>query len=103
MAAEPVVEKSATEPIADENENQPSSLSASMKVYPNPNNGQFTLFTQEEELPESVSIYNSKGQKIKQVDNISTLQFNILNETPGLYVVRVTWHNKDASQKFIIR
>jgi len=103
MAAEPVVEKSATEPIADENENQPSSLSASMKVYPNPNNGQFTLFTEEKEMPENVSIYNSKGQKIKQLDKISSLEFNMLNETPGLYVVRVTWHNKDASQKFIIR
>jgi len=65
--------------------------------------GQFTLFTEEKEMPENVSIYNSKGQKIKQFDKISSLEFNMLNETPGLYVVRVTWHNKDASQKFIIR
>jgi hypothetical protein len=103
MATEPVVEKSAAEPVDEEDQPEPDIPGAAMKIFPNPNNGQFTLVTKEKEMPEHVSVYNAIGQKIKDFVKITNLQFDINGEKPGVYVVRATWHNKEIFQKFIIR
>ena len=104
MAAEPVVEKSATEPIADENENQPSSLSASMKVYPNPNNGLFTVTFDNFDNETKVFVYNTFGQKVYQASTWEKFTVVELQHVRrGIYFVKAVNNQRHYEQKIIVQ
>jgi len=104
MAAEPVVEKSATEPIADENENQPSSLNACMKVYPNPNNGQFTVSFDNFDNETKVYVYNTFGQKVYQTSTWEKFTVVELQHVRrGIYFVKAINNQRHYEQKIIVQ
>ena len=104
MAAEPVMEKSATEPIADENENQPSSLNACMKVYPNPNNGQFTVSFDNFDNETKVYVYNTFGQKVHQTSTWEKFTVVELQHVRrGIYFVKAINNQRHYEQKIIVQ
>jgi len=104
MAAEPVMEKSATEPIADENENQPSSLNACMKVYPNPNNGQFTVTFDNFDNETKVYVYNTFGQKVYQTSTWEKFTVVELQHVRrGIYFVKAINNQRHYEQKIIVQ
>jgi len=70
--------------------------SVSMLCYPNPFSTQTTLQTVERLQNASLTVYNSVGQVVKRMDNLSgqTIIFHRDNLPSGLYFVRLTQDSK---------
>jgi hypothetical protein len=64
---------------------------SSIKVYPNPNKGVFTLDFGDDQLAgSSVVIYNSSGQTIRKLGNLSAQEtVDLSSEPSGIYIVLV--------------
>ncbi len=61
-------------------------------IYPNPNNGQFTIQSSVVSSQSSVEIYNVIGEKVYsnyQITNLSNYQINLSGEPNGIYLYRV--------------
>jgi hypothetical protein len=72
-----------------------------IKVYPNPNNGNFILKLSYSNIRE-IEIYNTLGQSIYNILSTSeTMVFDIAE--PGIYFVRITGDNENSVQKIIVR
>ena len=82
-----------TNEIAPSNEN-------SIKICPNPNNGNFNL--QLSGTCAQVNIINSLGQIIKSInaENITNLNFDIAN--PGIYFLQITTNKETVTKKIIV-
>ncbi len=77
-----------------------------ISVYPNPNNGQFTIQFLEEKPPFVVEIYNMLGQKIYSKFNIQnpTFDVTIYGQPNGIYLIRIL--DKDGNlvlQKKVVK
>jgi hypothetical protein len=68
-------------------------------IWPNPNNGIFTLQLDE---PSNVSIYDLKGQLIySKAKSETRLEVDFSNQPAGLYILRVNNRNNAFSEKII--
>jgi hypothetical protein len=78
------------------------------QIYPNPNNGNFTI-----ELPDikdevfGINIYNSFGKKVFQINQPNTktgnqIPISLDNLEPGLYIISIKSENIDLSSKFMV-
>lgn len=74
-----------------------------INVYPNPNNGQFTVFLTTEKEIRSIQIYDAYGRIVKQyIGNTKTYQIDEkLNS--GIYFIQTTLENKTLTKKIIIK
>jgi hypothetical protein len=78
-------------------------------VYPNPNNGSFSLQIDEGwALPLHVSIQDYAGRVVDQriqsdkpLD--SNIKFELINLTPGLYILRVYSGEQQYTRKFVLQ
>jgi hypothetical protein len=72
-----------------------------ISIFPNPNNGQFTLTNIKEET--TITIQNSYGQIIQSYENIgsSTLEVNI-DMPAGFYFIRISNKNETQVHKVVI-
>ncbi|HOO85202.1 MAG TPA: T9SS type A sorting domain-containing protein, partial [Prolixibacteraceae bacterium] len=101
VSAEPVIEKSINGNF-EENNNE-FQKQQSIKVYPNPNNGIFTIKTEGFDHDARIVIYNFHGAIVYQ-DNINAEKsIHISNIQRGLYFVKTTNSSKPLTQKIIIR
>ena len=85
--------------LEQENNNSP------LSIFPNPFSTQSTLRTAERLQNASLTIYNSVGQTVKCIDNLSgqTVLFQRDNSPSGLYFVRLTQDgNTISADKFVI-
>lgn len=75
-----------------------------LNIFPNPFSTQTTLHIEERLQNASFTVYNSVGQTVAQIKNISgqTITFNRDNLPSGLYFVRLTEDNKVYTDKVII-
>lgn len=75
----------------------------SVKLYPNPNKGIFTInlgFENKKEM--TVNIYDSVGKSVyKSLGTTSTFEISLPNLISGLYFVKVTGENFEETVKFI--
>ncbi len=73
------------------------------EIYPNPNTGVFkiSLPKQKAHLQE-VSIFNTYGQLVKQININNTNVVNFENINTGVYIIRVKSGDKISSKKMII-
>ena len=94
----------------DAPEQQPTCCATmeNINLYPNPNNGQFTVSITNYEvgITNNVEIYNMLGQKVYSQSNIHTPTFNInISSQPnGIYLIRIL--DKDGnlvSQKKVVK
>lgn len=78
-----------------ESQEQPSSWSFDIKVFPNPSNGLFQL---EYEVPEetifNISIFDSSGRLLNEgdydiVDNFGRIEFNLSGKPSSVYIIKV--------------
>ena len=87
----------------EDNENKLDDL---VTLYPNPNNGSFSLETKDLRI-ESIEIYNSIGQIIyqKTISNTFISNFDIELKRPsnGIYLVRLQTQKGIVTQKLIIQ
>lgn len=76
-------------------------------VYPNPNNGNFTidLLQAKEMKPYSVQIFNSNGILISKIDHCNTNQinFNHTGLTSGIYYIKLSLGVDVAIKRIIIK
>lgn len=75
-----------------------------VKVYPNPNNGLFTIeLLQNSELPYSIEIINSAGVNVLQKKSFSDTKHEIDLEKlqGGLYILKLNYTNKVESFKIV--
>jgi uncharacterized repeat protein (TIGR03803 family) len=65
-------------------------------VYPNPNNGVFTIQSSAVSGQSSVEVYNMLGEKVYsnyQITKLSNYQINLSNQSNGVYLYRVLNEN----------
>ena len=76
-------------------------------VYPNPNDGNFTirLIEVEEMKPYSVQIFNPLGVLISKIEHCNTYQINVnhTNLPLGIYFIKLTMGNKISTKKIVIQ
>lgn len=88
--------------------NGPSTENGNVKIYPNPNNGDFAISINSEALKDNTSIveiFNVLGEKVYQSTlNATVNQINLINQAKGIYLYRIL--KKDgvpaSSGKFVI-
>lgn len=74
---------------------------SSFNVYPNPNNGTFTV--QLAQGLEQVRVMNSVGQVVNVWNTLNAKQFEVaMNLTTGLYFVEVTSNGRKITQRVIV-
>jgi len=85
-------------------ENNEKSLNdISIKVFPNPNNGNFTIKVEGYNQPAQIVIYNSLGTIVyKDIINAEGI-VNINNVPRGLYFVKTNINNQLLTQKILIK
>jgi PKD repeat protein len=82
-----------------------SPIAASMSIFPNPISSQATIRATSYLINTTLTVYNSFGQEVKQIKNISgeTISFSRENLPCGLFFLRLTQDNKTiASDKIVI-
>jgi hypothetical protein len=82
---------------------KPDGIEKSIKVYPNPNNGRFTVELMNFENA-IVSVYSISGVKLLQLNAIKpgTLPINLPNLINGIYFLKVKDNEKKIVKKFIV-
>mgnify|MGYP001423939898 CR=1 FL=1 len=81
----------------DENENN-----LGLSIYPNPNNGIFTLNVEAENV--TVKVMNTSGQIILTKNNVTTKeQINLSSNAKGIYFVTVTSQKSVITKKIIVQ
>jgi hypothetical protein len=76
----------------------------SIKVYPNPNNGQFTLELGNVDSGSSVCLYNLLGTVVYRsvTTSESTLRINLSGIRRGIYFVKVADKEKQLTKKIVV-
>lgn len=74
-----------------------------MNVYPNPTQGVLNISSDNGDLPDSFTIYNSLGQVMEsvKVSSTSNLNVNTSSYTNGLYFIKLDKGNQTKTIKFI--
>lgn len=73
-----------------------------VKLFPNPNNGAFTLTLNKNiQLPSSITISNQLGEKVKIISDVDSYSyhFELNNLSTGLYYITITYPNKLVHKK----
>lgn len=92
-------------PFAVLNENalavSENDFTKSIKLYPNPSNGEFTIQIETEMVSAKTDVYNVIGQKVKSFElvGIETKQ----NLYSGLYIIIIEKDGKKTTKKIVIR
>jgi hypothetical protein len=77
----------------------PNSEALALKIYPNPNNGIFTI---ESDANIPLNIINSMGQLVAQIPAVSKTEVNVENLPPGIYFVIGNTTTQYVNQKIIV-
>ena len=73
-----------------------------LSIYPNPSNGKFELLiTGNTGQVHSIEIFNLQGQKLYESAGVQ-LKFDLSNQVPGIYFMRVQQNSKNHNLKFVI-
>lgn len=73
-----------------------------INLYPNPS---YRIFNLTNNNFSNIQIYNINGIKVKTIDNLenlSTIQIDLKNEKPGIYLVKIKKNNKYIFEKIIL-
>jgi endonuclease I len=81
------------ETVADSNE---------FILYPNPSNGNFTIYFNNSEAPYSIEIISILGQKIFERSNIADSLSTINNLPKGIYIVHISKGSENFNKKILI-
>ncbi|HKM92113.1 MAG TPA: T9SS type A sorting domain-containing protein, partial [Prolixibacteraceae bacterium] len=76
----------------------------SIKVYPNPNNGNFTIELTNFDSNADVYVYNMLGAMVykSSIENQSNLNINLPEINKGLYFVKVIGENEQFTKKIVV-
>ncbi|WP_264554030.1 endonuclease [Flavobacterium sp. N2038] len=71
-------------------------------LYPNPSDGNFTIYFNNAEAPYSIEIISLLGQRIFEKSNIADSLLSINNLPKGIYIVHISKGSDNFSKKIII-
>jgi endonuclease I len=71
-------------------------------IYPNPSNGNFTIYFNNAEAPYSIEIISILGQKIFEKSNIADSLSTINNLPKGIYIVHISKGSENFNKKILI-
>jgi hypothetical protein len=76
-----------------------------IKLYPNPNNGSFTIEMKNFETDADIVVYNGTGSIIYSMTSTNTSypKVNLPNVNKGIYYVRITGRGEQATRKIIVK
>jgi hypothetical protein len=84
--------------------NENGSFSSLISVFPNPNNGLFTVNIENAPMSASIKIYNGLGALIQTQENISgNTSIDLQNEANGIYFIRVINYGEPISTTKVIK
>jgi hypothetical protein len=72
-----------------------------IQVYPNPTNKEIIIAIPNNELIESINIYNQNGQLVKQITKPNNTKLNVSDLNIGLYFIRIDSTTKRYLSKMI--
>jgi endonuclease I len=76
--------------------------SDAISVYPNPSNGDFTIYYNNSNKPYAIEIFSLVGQSIFEKENINQTSVPISNLPKGIYLIKITDNSKSINKKIII-
>lgn len=80
-----------------------NSVDKQIKIYPNPNNGTFSIRSNASHLPHKVEVFNVQGQQVYQKEYQASNHLEIsLDQPAGLYFIKIHYDDKIESSKIII-
>ena len=85
--------------------NNISKVPSSISVYPNPNNGVFTIDLKNHQNRAKIKLFDLTGKEliISYQEYDGQLQFNLANLQKGIYFITMEQENKTITQKLIIK
>jgi extracellular elastinolytic metalloproteinase len=72
--------------------NQENELDSSIRLFPNPTNGQLTLFNENNMDIETITIFDFNGRTIQELvveESSININFSIANIAQGIYFVKI--------------
>lgn len=82
-------------------------LNGHLNVYPNPNNGQFSVSYKGDSALEKLSVFDITGRMVQSIDlqnaNSETINVNLEGVSQGMYVLQIYTKNASVTKKIIIR
>lgn len=80
-----------------------NSIASTLSIYPNPNNGNFTLQSFNN-IPYSINIYNPLGENIYEQKNIlsSLIEIDLSKQANGIYFIQIRSEKESFNKKIII-
>ncbi len=76
---------------------------ASFSIYPNPAQSSFSISTEGLNLQENINIYSISGTLVKTIRLSHTMNIDISDMAPGVYIVRTHINDTMVSRKLIIQ
>jgi hypothetical protein len=103
----PIVDQPIEKSIIDESLPETQNIvpvEKSVKVYPNPNNGQFTLELSNVESGATIGIYNMLGAMVYQSTtiNLTSYKINLSGIRKGIYFVKVADGKEQFTRKMVV-
>lgn len=82
-----------------------SETNVNVALFPNPNNGSFTVSADSDKRIEKIIVHDLSGRAIQtiQVDGKSTINVELTTNTPGTYNVSVFFTNGENTTKQLVR
>nr|WP_315151322.1 endonuclease [uncultured Flavobacterium sp.] len=90
--------KISTKAVKEEIAAEPDGIS----LYPNPSNGEFTLYYSNSNKTYTIEIFSMLGQTVFLKENIKQSSVPITNLPKGIYLVKITDDSKSTNKKIII-
>jgi endonuclease I/chitodextrinase len=90
--------KISTKAVKEEIVAEPDGIS----LYPNPSNGEFTLYYSNSNKTYTIEIFSMLGQTVFLKENIKQSSVSITNLPKGIYLVKITDDSKSTNKKIII-
>ena len=82
-------------------------LNTNFNVYPNPNNGQFSVSYKGDSALEKLSVFDITGRMVQSIDlqnaNSETINVNLEGVSQGMYVLQIYTKNASVTKKIVIR
>lgn len=73
-----------------------------LSIYPNPVNGGKVFITSEKNQAKQVEVYNVLGKLILSAKLIGK-ELDVSDLTPGIYILKITEGNAQATRKLVVR
>ncbi|HET8753597.1 MAG TPA: T9SS type A sorting domain-containing protein [Salinimicrobium sp.] len=73
-----------------------------LSIYPNPVSGSKVYITSEKNMVKEVEIYNVLGKKVMAA-RITGKELDVSELTPGIYILKISEANTQATRKLVVR